>query len=385
MTIAGPRLPATTSNLGPSTDSSDMDSTSETPNLHPTTAASCATSLTIASSANQRGRPPVFLRDHRDEKRGNAWYDDYPTDMKMSIKTVKLGLWATNKELDQLWESIEFEMDARQVLFRHTSKIKGKGTQAALQAEKLKAVEAGIDGIEHFKNMMSVISCHQGYKDSMLRALRYHCLQRCYFRRRNSETPAPAARRGRRMTTGTPRHASAPTCTKRLPLEPQATEREFSDMALGSQRISIGLDGVEDMVTYLPLHLVPEHKGLRKLNLPSDEMKARLQPEDLSFELLKRLVCQDCKIEGWILVTCPELDEDIVNERNFQVAVDSLVKAESELRFMVSNSELVSLKILARWLCLRELTLPKLAGDATIGFWIGVVKWKVHSLDEHDL
>ena len=73
-------------------------------------------------------------------------------------------------------------------------------------------------------------------------------------------------------------------------------------------------------------------------------MKARLQPEDLSFELLKELVGQDCGIEGGILVECPELEGDIVNERSFQLAVYSLVNMGLELSFMFSTcGEVVSL------------------------------------------
>ena len=87
---------------------------------------------------------------------------------------------------------------------------------------------------------------------------------------------------------------------------------------------------------------MPEDNGLRKLNLPNDEMKARLQPEDLSFELLRELVGQDCRIEGQVLVTCPELEGDIVNERSFQLAIYSLVNMGLELRFMFSTFEMVS-------------------------------------------
>ena len=93
---------------------------------------------------------------------------------------------------------------------------------------------------------------------------------------------------------------------------------------------------------------MPEDNGLRKLNLPSDEMKARLQPEDLSFELLKDLVGQDCRIEGRVLVTCPELEGDIVNERSFQLAVYSLVNMGLEMRFMFSSCEMVSSGIRGR-------------------------------------
>ena len=73
------------------------------------------------------------------------------------------------------------------------------------------------------------------------------------------------------------------------------------------------------------------------MGLPSDEMKRRLQPEDLSFELLKEIVGQDCGIEGRILVECPELEGDVVNERSFQLAVYSLVNMGLEIRFMFST------------------------------------------------
>ena len=146
--------------------------------------------------------------------------------------------------------------------------------------------------------MMRVVNPHRSYKTPLLQALRYHCLQRCFFKKVKSETPAPPARGRRRKARATSTSAATTTTTpgETPTQEPITLANELPDVALGFQTISVGLNGVEDTVNYLPLHLVPEDKGLRKLNLPSDEMKARLQPEDLSFELLKELVGQDCGI-----------------------------------------------------------------------------------------
>ena len=254
----------------------------------------------------------------------------------MTTETIRLGLWATRKEMEQLWNAIESEFKEREVLSRDTSRYRGKGTRKALQAERLKAVKATINGIGHFKSMMSsTINNHENYKTPLLHALRYHCLQRCYFQKIKSEPPARAAKGRRRKARATATSAATTTPRENPAQEPPIIEKEPPTAALGFQPISLGLNGVEDTVNYLPLHLVPADNGLRKLNLPSDEMKARLQPEDLSFELLKELVGQDCGIQGRVLVTCPELEGDIVNERTFQLAVYSLVEMGLEVRFMV--------------------------------------------------
>ena len=264
----------------------------------------------------------------------------------MTTETIRLGLWATKNEMKQLWNAIESEFKEREVLSRDTPRFRGKGTRDALQAERMKGVKAAIDGIEHFKSMMRVVNRHRNFKTPLLHALRYHCLQRCYFKKTKPEPPA----RGRRRKAGATSTSAATTTTtpSETPTqEPTVVEKALPDLALGFQTISIGLNGIEDTVNYLPLHLVPETNNLRNLHLPNDEMKARLQPEDLSFELLKELVGQDCGIEGRTLVECPELEGDIVNERSFQLAVYSLVGMGLELRFMFSTcAEVVSLGIL---------------------------------------
>ena len=290
----------------------------------------------------RKGRPPPSLSDHRDEKPDGDWYDDYSHDKLMSTRTIKLGFWATKNEMRQLWKSIESEMDMRQVLYRDTSTPNIRGALAVLQTERLDAVEAGIETIKHFKNMMDVINCHENYKYWMTRALRHHCLQRCYFQRIKPETLAPAARRGRRRARATSKPVPTTRPRKVTPSNSPAIEKECPEVALGFQTISIGLNGIENMVNYLILHLVPDENGLKKLSLPSDEMKARLQPEDLSFNLLVDLVVQDCQIQGHISVTCPELEWDVINERTFQSAIYSLLKIGSELKFMFSNPEFVS-------------------------------------------
>ena len=239
--------------------------------------------------------------------------------------------------MKQLWNVIESEMKKREVLSRDTSRLRGNGARdalVALQAERIRAVEAAINGIEHFKGMMSVIDRHRNFKDSLLQSLRYQCIQRYYYERK-----------GLRKARATSTAAATTTTPRETPTQEPTTpkEQERPNLPLGFQTISVGLNGVEDTVTYLPLHLVPENNGLRKLSLPSDEMKGRLQPEDLSFELLKELVGQDCGIQGqMMLVTCPELEGDIVNERSFQLAVYSLVTMGLGLRFMFEKCEVVS-------------------------------------------
>ena len=238
--------------------------------------------------------------------------------------------------MEQLWNAIESEFKEREVLSRDTPKFRGKGTRKALQAERLNAVKAAINGIGHFKSMMSTINRHRNFKTPLLYALRYQCLQRRYFKKIKPERPARATRARLRKARATAATTTTPTenPTQEPPITP---EHEPPDLPLGFRPISIGLNGVQDTVNYLPLHLVPATNGLRKLNLPNDEMKARLQPEDLSFELLKELVGVDCGIRGRVWVSCPVLEADVVNERTFQLAVYALGEMGLGLRFMVSS------------------------------------------------
>ena len=78
-------------------------------------------------------------------------------------------------------ETIESEMKEREILFYDAPRFRDKGTRDILQAEKTKAVQAVINGIERFKSMVSVLNCHRNCKTPLLYALTYHCLQRCYF------------------------------------------------------------------------------------------------------------------------------------------------------------------------------------------------------------
>ena len=342
MEFAPDSPPVRSSNASPTGDQSDAGSTSGDSSFRLTPATTPSPPPIAESSVTRKEIPPNFLSNHRNEKPDSAWYDNYSSDKNICVSTIRRGFWASGKEMKQLWDAIESEMEKREVLSRDTSRFQGKGTRSALQRERMCAVKAAINGIKHFKSMMSVINRHGDYKDLMLHALRYHCLQRCYFRKIKVETPTPKKKRGRTKTRASSTKAATRTPKKKAVQEPIVLEEEPPDVALGFKTISIGLNGDEDMVSYLPLHLVPEDIGLRKLNLPSDEMKARLQPEDLSLELLKELVWQDCGIAGQISMTCPELEEDIVNERNFQLAIYSLMKMGSELKFMFTVYEMVS-------------------------------------------
>lgn len=70
-------------------------------------------------------------------------------------------------------------------------------------------------------------------------------------------------------------------------------------------------------VVYFPLHLVCEDFVLKSLSLQNDEMKARVQPKDLSFDLPKTLIFQGYTMGGAVLVTCLELPKRVTNDRNF--------------------------------------------------------------------
>ena len=353
MAPSQPQSPSGSLNFSPSADSSDDGSTPGPSILVPPAATSYSPPFTTSSPATHGERPPVSLPNNRDEKRDNAWYDNYSSDKRMTTKTIRLGLWATRDEMKQLVSAIESEMRKREVLSRDAPRFRGKGTQNALNAERIKAVKAAINGIEHFKSMMSVINRHRNFKDHLLQALSRQCLSRCYFEKIKLEPRAPATRKPCQKARTTSTAAATTTIPKETPTQEPTTpeekepltpkEHEPPTLPLGFQTISVGLNGVEDTVTYLPLHLVPETNGLRKLSLPNDEMKGRLQPEDLSFEMLKELVGQDCGIQGqMMLVTCPELEGDIVNERSFQLAVYSLVTMGLGLSFMFEKCEVVS-------------------------------------------
>lgn len=131
-------------------------------------------------------------------------------------------------------------------------------------------------------------------------------------------------------------------------------EKEIPHAKLGLKIINIGINGVKGAVRYLPLYLIGETSVLKFLNLPNDEFKARVEPEDLSFGELKKLVCEDRKMRGAVSVTCPELDETITKDRDFHTAIHVLLERGSKIEFMFWDDELVSLKVLARSLCLDE-------------------------------
>ncbi|KAL9076936.1 MAG: hypothetical protein Q9161_000569 [Pseudevernia consocians] len=282
-----------------------------------------------------RGRPALYLADQRDEKPDGPWYEARASENTMNVPTIKRGFGATNTEMDELWKSIEMEMDAREVLSRDSSKIKGRGGLQECQAKRLEAVDAGIKRVENFENMMSVINAHQDYKSQMRYFLRSHCLSRYNARRKPLGTPAQAKRRGRsRGVTASRGSVSTPTPTKEPVTAPTAI-----NSTLGSQVIRIGVNGVEDKITYSPLHLISFKNPLKKRNFLSDEMKARVQPEDLSFDRLRELLVEDCAMVGEVSVTCPGLRSCITNERNFQMAIHDLLERRSELKFMCSDSE----------------------------------------------
>lgn len=322
----------------------------------------------------RKGKPPASLADEKSaEKPSAAFYNAHPAGKEMELETIKLGFWATNREMGQLWTSIETEMDARQVLVRN---INGKGALADLQAKRLEAVEAGIDGVAHFNTMMGVINGHQHYKKLMCLALRSKCLHRWRIRKKPPGTPASATNQGcRRRITAKPRAAptSAPATNPKLP--PTTLEKELPDVTLGSHAISIGINGVDDMAGYLPLHLIQEDAVLNTLHLLSDDMKARVQPEDLSFDQLKDLVSQDCAIDSVVSVTCLELQRSITNDRSFQTAIHVLLERGSKLNFMFSDSELVSLKIPTRSSCPNDLTL-NVTGTMIPDSTIAVNNWR---------
>lgn len=101
-------------------------------------------------------------------------------------------------------------------------------------------------------------------------ALRQHCLNRWDYRKKLPGTPVLRTRRGRsREFTARPGSASTRTLTK----EPM-TAPTILKTTLCSQVFTIAINGVEDRVAYLPLHLVEDKKPLKKPDLLSDEMIA---------------------------------------------------------------------------------------------------------------
>ena len=285
---------------------------------------------------SRHANPSTAPTNRQDMEPDSAWYESHPESEELKAATVQQGLCASNTEMDRLYESIRLRMGERQVLTRDISKLNLKD----FQAERLKAVEAGLNSIEHFRKMMTVVNRHQKYKTQMNRALAYQCLQRWGREKHRMKLASHPRHQGEAAAKPATALESTPG-NRDLP-EPKTLKEELAGMKLGYRPVSIGLNGVQGMVTYLPLHLVPEEKPLMRRGLPSDEMKDRLQPEDLSFELLKELVRQDCGIQGWITVTCPQLEEIIVNERHFQTAVQSLLAMDFELKFMFSDGALVS-------------------------------------------
>lgn len=95
-------------------------------------------------------------------------------------------------------------------------------------------------------------------------------------------------------------------------------------------------------------------------------MKVRVQPKDLFFDLLKTLIFEDCPTDNAISVTCPELQRTITNDRNFQMAIHVLLERGSKIKFMFSDDELMSLKVLAR--SMRRL-LSQVASTRTPKVW----------------
>lgn len=152
-----------------------------------------------------------------------------------------------------------------------------------------------------------------------------------------------------RMMSAASRTMPTPIPREEVTLAQSAATDNLLDAELGSQVIAIGVNGVEDMEIYLPLHLVLEDNKLRSKNLSNAEMKSKIQPEDLCFSLLKDMIAHDCDLDGKFLVHCPELRRNITNERNFQTAIHLLVKNRSHLRFMVSHTEPVNFSILANF------------------------------------
>ena len=247
--------------------------------------------------------------------------------------------------MGQLWETVEGEMRGRDLLFLNKSRVAVQvGVSAALKAKRLEAVDASIERLEHFRNMMTIVDEYPDYKTHMRSNLVAHCMMRWSKRKGNKPTgtlvPAAAQNSSQLTPLSTTATRSAPTQTG---IQAPATSRiDLSGPPLGSQTISIGANGVADVITYLPLHLVPADNTLKMLDLPNDEMKPKLQPEDLSFDLLKTLVSQDRALDGTFSVTSPELEINIMNERVFQTVVHILLVKGSKLEFMICDSNLVS-------------------------------------------
>lgn len=262
-------------------------------------------------------QPAVPFTDRREERPDDAWYEAHSAGDVMGIQTIRQGFFATKQEMGQLLKSVEIEMKARKILSRDE---KAKGALALVQAQRLEAIDAGIERIPHFKNMMTVINSHYKYKMQMCRALRSYCLQR-YRQQNKMPMMKKAARRG-----------SPPGATTK-PISAPRSE-STSNSSLGSQIISIDINGIEDIMTYLPLHLIQDGSALKTMSLPSDEIKARVQPEDLSFALLKDLIAQDFAMHSMASATCPELQMNITNDRHFQMAIHMLLRSGSKLKFV---------------------------------------------------
>lgn len=258
----------------------------------------------------------------------------------MTVETIRLGFWATNKNMGELWETVEAELQARDLLFLNKSRVAVQvGAFAALKAKRLEAVDASIERLEHFKDMMTIVDKYPDYKTNMRSNLVAHCMMRWSKRKGNKP---PAAQNSTQGLTPLSTTATRSAPTKTGIQAPATSRKELSGPPLGSQTISIGTNGIADVITYLPLHLVPADNPLKMLDLPNDEMKPKLQPEDLSFDLLKTLVSQDRALDGTISVTSPELGINIMNERVFQTVVHILLVKGSKLEFMICDSNLVS-------------------------------------------
>ena len=339
-------LSAELSDPSSSTESSNPSSSIEPSHLDPPTEPLQRQKLITGPAAKRKGRPPVSLANHRDEKRGAAFYVAHSAHKNMTVETIRLGFWATNKDMGQLWETLEASLQARDLLFFNKSRIVAHvGALAALKAKRLEAVDASIERLEHFKDMMTIVDKYPDYKTNMRNKLVAHCMMRWSQRKRNKPPGTLVPDAVKKSTQGltpllsTTAFRSAPTKTGTQ--VPATSRKELSGPPLGSQTISIAINGIADVITYLPLHRVPADNPLKMLDLPNDEMKPKLQPEDLSFDLLKTLVSQDRTLDGTISVTSPELGISIMNERVFQTVVHILLVKGSKLEFMICDSNLV--------------------------------------------
>lgn len=120
------------------------------------------------------------------------------------------------------------------------------------------------------------------------------------------------------------------------------SKNEISDVKLSSKLISKGIHGTKKMAHYPPLHLVLEGISLRKRSLTCGEMKTLMQPEDLSFDLLKAWVSEDDSMDDDVSVTCPGLQRTIKDDRHFQLAIHELLQSGLKFKFMFADSEPVS-------------------------------------------